>query len=268
MPRQQNCRLVEFVVETEPNHAGREVDASVQWHVRWGKAALGSHITDPVLQVDKEIFDPGGQVLGKSGLDTGAGRPAGFRTTLQAAATDTSRDVAERAAGSAIKQYPIGGIAEPGAQRRVPVALGLARIGAKLAGSLAVDPRPIKIALNAIDKRVSLEVDAQRRPNHEARGFEIADRSGRLIRIGPFAGAKALAQIEAEIDPAPVIGRDHRGHVSRRGARGGGGGAAGGGRSEASPWPPAANAKVPANSQRFMRPPKSGVTERVSPMPE
>src|SRR6516162_6422592 len=71
---------------------------------------------------------------------------------------------------------------------------------------------------------------------------------------------KAVVEIEAEIDAAPVIDCVIGGMYAA-GARGGGTGE-GGGRSEASVWPAATTAKAPANTKRFMRPLRGGFPSR------
>ena len=76
----------------------------------------------------------------------------------------------------------------------------------KWAGDLAIDPGAVEIRLGAKHKRVGLEICADRDAGEEAPQVEIAGRPAAGIDgIAPNARAEAAAEIEAEIDPAPVI---------------------------------------------------------------
>jgi hypothetical protein len=75
----------------------------------------------------------------------------------------------------------------------------------KWAGGLAIDPGAVEIRLGAKHKRVGLEICADRNAAEEAPQIEIAGRPAGIGGIVPNARAEAVAEIEAEIDPAPVI---------------------------------------------------------------
>ena len=106
-------------------------------------------------------------------------------------------NIAKCAARGAIEQYPISSVTEPSAQSRKPEIFGLALrpSTAKWAGDLAIDPGAVEIRLGAKHRRVGLE------PQVEIAGRPAAGIDG----IAPNARAEAVAEIEAEIDPAPVI---------------------------------------------------------------
>ena len=109
-------------------------------------------------------------------------------------------NIAKCAARGAIEQYPISSVTEPSAQSRKPEVLGLALRPSttKWAGDLAIDPGAVEIRLG--------EICADRDAGEEAPQVEIAGRPAAGIDgIAPNARAEAAAEIEAEIDPAPVI---------------------------------------------------------------
>jgi hypothetical protein len=69
-----------------------------------------------------------------------------------------------------------------------------------------VDPRAVKIGFCAIDKSVSLEIDADGRAYHKTGEAEIAvEQAARVVVwIGPIAGAEAIARIGTEIESAQL----------------------------------------------------------------
>jgi hypothetical protein len=73
---------------------------------------------------------------------------------------------------------------------------------AERAGFLAVHKGAIEIRFGADDKRIELKIRANRGAGEEPGDVEITRRPAGIARIGPVAGAEAVTQIEAEIDPA------------------------------------------------------------------
>ena len=94
----------------------------------------------------------------------------------------------------------------------VPAAAERARL-------FAVHKGAVKIGFGTKDKRVGLKIGAECRAGKETLYAEIPRGAAGITGIDPVAGAKALAQIEAEIDAAPVVNRRHRRNVSGWSAR-------------------------------------------------
>ena len=133
------------------------------------RACQGRAVEVRAANVDEEILNLGGPVVGKGPLNAGAGRPASLIVSIGDAVED-GLHVGESATSGAIEQDAVRGITGASAQCRQPVIAGLACPGdiADRGGCAGIDPRPVPIAFDPEDKAAGLPVNAERAAGNAA----------------------------------------------------------------------------------------------------
>jgi len=177
-----------------------------------GASAVGSGCAGGVRQVNEQIFRFNRPILREGNFNPGADRPARFdRTVKSGGRIQTSLNIAESSASSAVEEDAVEGIADAAAHGGEPLALGLATNGRRhdrrdgSAGRAGIAPQigPIAVALDAEDILSYLVIDAGRTADEEARDGETTGCSYDAIR--PIASAGSEPAIDPKIEASPVV---------------------------------------------------------------
>src|SRR5664279_5265386 len=180
---------LEVVVYATPNDAGLERDV--------GGHAACRHVAARLAEIDIEIFDLGRPGALEGVFEAAAGGPTDLGRRLRSAADRRHIDVAKGRAAGEEGQPAIHGIADAAARRCEPIVFRFATDG----GGGALDPAGVDVGFRAPDPQPGLQIVTDRAAGQRAADVEVA---GGAADIGPARSAKAVAAVDADIEPGPI----------------------------------------------------------------